>query len=87
MYGVELPPAMLRSARRFRIPEGWISAILIFIFEYFAGREHFTNGRDFIRRGGIHRLVRRLSLDVEKMTVASGGNIALYLLRLQHSNG
>jgi ubiquinone/menaquinone biosynthesis C-methylase UbiE len=69
--------------RRFRSPAGWISAMLIFVFEFTAGREHFRSGRDFIRRGGLDGLVRRCSVRVERRQVIGGGNIAFHLLRKQ----
>ena len=64
----------------FRFPDGWINAMLIYILERSAGREHYNNGRDFLRRGGLRGLVKHSCLHVEEQMVVRGGNIAFFLL-------
>ena len=70
----------------FRFPDGWINEMLNFIAERLAGRQHYKNGRDFIRRGGLRGLVEHSRLKVERQTVVGGGNIAFFLLSTQCSD-
>ena len=64
----------------FRFPYGWIVEMLTYILERSAGREHYNNSRDFMRRGGLRGLVDHSCLNVEEQTVVSGGNIGFFLL-------
>jgi ubiquinone/menaquinone biosynthesis C-methylase UbiE len=66
----------------FRFPLGWINAMVIYIFERAAGRTHFENGRDFLRRGGLTGLVRRSGLRVVVQKPVGGGAIGFSLLSL-----
>ena len=69
----------------YHLPQGWWSALIIYILERTAGPEHYTNGRHFLRSGGLCALVHRCGLRVEKRSIVGGGNIALYLLSSDHS--
>ena len=65
-----------------RFPGGWIDKAFITFFEILAGREHFLNGRDFLARGGLQGLINLHRLNVESKRIISGGNVALFLLRV-----
>lgn len=65
----------------YAFPIGWGVAIVRNMYERAAGREHFHNGRDFLRRGGLQELVDNSSLNVEQRYVPKTGTVALYLLR------
>jgi len=64
----------------YHFPEGWISRAIIIILELMAGHEHFNNGRDFLRRGGLQELIEPYHLIIEKINTVRGGNIAFFLL-------
>lgn len=64
----------------FRFPGGWMSRALILILELMAGREHFNNGRDFLRRGGLQGLIKPYHLKTESTTTVGAGNITFCLL-------
>ena len=64
----------------YRFPDGWLTRAVIFAMEVSAGREHFNNGRDFLRRGGLRDLTSSCSLATERSALVSGGNIAFHLL-------
>ena len=59
---------------------GWLEKVVIVYFEMRAGREHFKNYRNFLRRGGLPGLMSEHKLSVEKMDTAYNGNIRLYLV-------
>ena len=51
-----------------RIAHLYVSAI-----ERLAGRRHFRNGRDFLRRGGLRALLKEIGLrEVERRNIAAG---------------
>jgi ubiquinone/menaquinone biosynthesis C-methylase UbiE len=62
--------------------KGWLFKSLILFVEFMAGREHFKNFRNFLANRGLPRLIENHGLSVDKQKIVSGGNIALYLLRL-----
>jgi len=64
-----------------RFPKGWIFKAVILFFEMVAGREHFKNYRDFLKRKGLPGLIDTLKLVAEKRKIVSGGNIALFIVR------
>jgi ubiquinone/menaquinone biosynthesis C-methylase UbiE len=64
-----------------RFPKGWMFKAIILFFEMVAGREHFKNYRDFLKRQGLTGLIDAFKLVVEKKKVVSGGNIALFIVR------
>ena len=50
-----------------------IAYLFISVIERLAGRRHFQNGRDFLRRGGLRALLRENGLrEVERRTIAAG---------------
>ncbi len=65
-----------------RFPGGWIDKTFITFLEILAGREHFLNGHDFLARGGLQGLINLHRLNVESKRIISGGNVALFLLRV-----
>jgi len=64
-----------------RFPKGWMFKAIILFFEIVAGREHFKNYHDFLKRKGLPGLIDVLTLVVEKKIIVSGGNIALFIVR------
>lgn len=64
----------------YSFPMGWINYTVIFILEIIAGREHFNNGQDFIKRGGLKGLIEPFQLKIEGSIVFSGGNVVFLLL-------
>jgi ubiquinone/menaquinone biosynthesis C-methylase UbiE len=64
-----------------RFPEGWIYKAIMIFFEKAAGRDHFSNYRDFLSRNGLPGLIenQKLVLDKEKIIIA--GNIAFFLIK------
>jgi len=63
-----------------RFPMGWIYKAIILFIERAAGREHFSNYRDFLSQKGLPGLVETQKLIVDRRKIVSGGNIALFLL-------
>jgi demethylmenaquinone methyltransferase/2-methoxy-6-polyprenyl-1,4-benzoquinol methylase len=63
-------------------PKGWLYKSIILFFEITAGREHFRNYRDFIAKNGLLPLIGTNNLSVEKEKIVSGGNLALYSVKL-----
>lgn len=62
--------------------KGFISKIVITIFEVAAGREHYKNYRHFIKNGGLPGLIKTLKLEIEDQKIVSGGNFGIFLLKL-----
>ena len=62
--------------------KGWVSKSIISLAERCAGREHFRNYRDFMVHLGLPGLISRQGLVVDKKKIVSGGNMALFLLRI-----
>jgi demethylmenaquinone methyltransferase/2-methoxy-6-polyprenyl-1,4-benzoquinol methylase len=65
-----------------RLPRDWIYKAFILLIERVAGREHFSNYRDFLSRGGLPGLIEARQLIVNRQKIVSAGNIAFFLLRL-----
>ena len=59
---------------------GKFAHVFISIIEFFAGREHFSNSRDFLAKGGIPPIADHLGLRVRKSFVVGYGNLGVYLL-------
>lgn len=59
------------------IPKGWLCNAVILVYEICAGREHFRNGRDFLRRGGLPAVIETYRLPVTAEKIVAGGNILL----------
>lgn len=64
----------------FSFPGGWFIRSFILILEIMAGREHFNNGRDFLRRGGMQTLIEPAQLIIENTINLGAGNIGFFLL-------
>jgi ubiquinone/menaquinone biosynthesis C-methylase UbiE len=66
-----------------RFPKGWLMKCLILIFEMAAGREHYNHYRNFIKNGGLPRLMKEDRQKIEKKKILSKGNLAIFLLRAE----
>lgn len=64
-----------------RFPKGWIYKAVILFFERVAGREHFSNYREFLSRKGLPGLIENQRLIVDRQKIVSSGNIAFFLLK------
>ena len=60
---------------------GVFSKLIITFFEFFAGREHYKNYREFIKGGGVPILIEKLELTIEDQKILSGGNFGLFVVR------
>ncbi len=58
-----------------RFPKGWLFKALIVSTELVAGREHFSNYRDFLAHDGLPALISSHDLSVETEKVVSAGNM------------
>jgi len=65
----------------FKPLKGWFYKGIITIAEIVAGREHFRNYRQFMRTGGLSKLIEKHGLKVEQQKILSGGNMVIYLLQ------
>jgi SAM-dependent methyltransferase len=70
----------------YRFPAGWMNRALILILEIGAGREHLNRGRDFLRRGGLERLIELFRLTTEGAIRTGAGNIGFFLLSTRQSH-
>lgn len=61
--------------------QGWISKTIIFLAELAAGRTHYRNYRDFIKTGGLIKLVDQQHYVVEKQQVLAGGTFGVFLVK------
>jgi ubiquinone/menaquinone biosynthesis C-methylase UbiE len=64
----------------YSFPKGWAQKLFIIMMEMGAGREHFRNYRDFLRRRGLPGLVSELNARTTRHSVASTGTAAVYLI-------
>lgn len=69
----------------YRFPAGWMNRALILILEFGAGRAHLKRGRDFLRRGGLERLVKLFPLTTEGAASVGAGSVGFFLLSTHHS--
>jgi len=60
---------------------GVFSKLIITFFEFFAGKEHYKNYREFIKGGGVPLLIQKLGLTIEDQKILSGGNFGIFVLR------
>lgn len=72
---IDFHPAATNSMK------GKLTYHAISILEFFAGREHFRNSRNFLDQGGIPRMAAEMGLNLRKSVVLRNGNLGLYLLR------
>lgn len=61
-------------------PAGIVSKILSYAIEFAAGREHFSNYRNFMAGGGLPGLIADHRLKIEMQQIVGGGNLGLYVL-------
>ena len=59
--------------------KGLLKNKLIRFVEYKAGKEHFTNYKDFIAKKGLPPLLKQNFLVIEKQKFVTGGNIVIYV--------
>jgi ubiquinone/menaquinone biosynthesis C-methylase UbiE len=64
----------------YQFPRGWFYKLFILWAEIGAGREHFSNYRDFIANRGLDSLVESARVSVETRFVFETGIAAIYLL-------
>lgn len=64
-----------------RFPRGWIYWPFILLIERVAGREHFSNYRDFLSHKGLPGLIEAQQVIVDRQKIVSAGNIAFFLLK------
>lgn len=62
-------------------PKGWIYKAVVLFIERVAGREHFSNFRDFLLRKGLPGLILNQNLVVDRQKIVSAGNIAFFLIK------
>jgi ubiquinone/menaquinone biosynthesis C-methylase UbiE len=62
-------------------PLGWLTRALILAIEFLAGREHFRNGRQFVRAGSLPALFEGLGLVREEVRLAAAGCVGVYRFR------
>jgi ubiquinone/menaquinone biosynthesis C-methylase UbiE len=58
------------------------SGIFIRTIEFLAGRNHFKNFKNFIKKGGIYHLTKGIHLKIEKELYLMNGIIALLKIKL-----
>ncbi len=64
-----------------RFPMGWFYKAFVLLIERVAGREHYSNHRDFLSQKGIPGLIGNQKLMVEDKKIIGAGNIALFLMK------
>jgi demethylmenaquinone methyltransferase/2-methoxy-6-polyprenyl-1,4-benzoquinol methylase len=64
-----------------RFPKGWFYKAVILFIERVAGREHFSNHRDFLSRRGLSGLIENQKFIVDRQKIVSAGNIAFFLVK------
>jgi ubiquinone/menaquinone biosynthesis C-methylase UbiE len=60
-------------------PRGWLMQAYVLLMEKGAGREHYRNYRDFVRRGGLDPLVAGSGLTVRRRFIADVGVAAIFV--------
>ncbi len=61
--------------------KGIYSKIIITIAEIFAGREHFKNYRQYMKRGGLRNIIQTAGLEIVSQKIVSGGTFEILLLK------
>jgi ubiquinone/menaquinone biosynthesis C-methylase UbiE len=61
--------------------KGWLYRIIINIAEFFAGREHYKNSRQYLATGGIPALMDTCRLHIEDYKIVSGGNFGIFIIK------
>ena len=67
--------------RPIRNLKGFISKIIITIFEFAAGKKHYKNYRQFIKSGALPRLIKSQNFEIENQRILSGGTFGIFLLK------
>lgn len=62
-------------------PIGWIFKVMVTSMEISAGRTHFANYRDFIKRQGLKALIDEQHLTVVERFIFKSGVAAVFLLK------
>ncbi|MBD3386288.1 methyltransferase domain-containing protein [candidate division KSB1 bacterium] len=65
-----------------RFIRGWLVRGIVLFFEYSAGAEHFDNHNRFLAAGGLTGLIRSYPVAVERQKIIGGGNVALFVLKI-----
>lgn len=71
----------------YRALRGWVHTTVRYMYERLAGGEHFRNGREFLRRGGLDALVAGSGLKVSEAYRLRGGAVGMVLLQKNDSVG
>lgn len=61
---------------------GFYIKTIITIAEIAAGRDHYRNYRHFIKNGALPGLISSLGFEVEDKKIVSGGNMGIFILKL-----
>ena len=69
------------DAGPYAFPMGWLYRSAIVPIEIAAGREHFRNHREMLRRGGIPALIRSVGMEVRREMPLLAGNLRACLAR------
>ncbi len=75
MVIIDFHPGPLRGIK------GRIYKAIINIAEFFAGREHFKNSRQYLASGGIPALIDDCKLNIEHYKIVSGGNFGVFVIK------
>ena len=60
--------------------KGWITRSVSTVAERFAGADHYRNWRVFMKDGGIPSAVDRCSMSIDRVKIAAGGNMGIWLI-------
>lgn len=71
---------ILLDFERPRSAKAHIGYAMIWAIERLAGREHFRNGREFVRRGGLGGFLRRLNLQTETVHQSVWGSSSICIV-------
>jgi ubiquinone/menaquinone biosynthesis C-methylase UbiE len=72
---IDFHPGPLRGFK------GRFYKVIINIAEFFAGKEHFKNSRQYLASGGIPALIDDCKLKIEEYKIVSGGNFGIFVIK------
>jgi ubiquinone/menaquinone biosynthesis C-methylase UbiE len=72
---IDFHPGPLRGIK------GRIIKTVINMAEFFAGREHFKNSRQYLASGGIPALIDKCKLEIEDYKIVSKGNFGIFVIK------